>query len=284
MKLCKTKALKAACALSLVVTIAQPAVAASVSNNVIFGSGNANGDFTVDTGTYGDPAVLGSNLPVAELGVRAKLRFDQNNQPQNTFNYDGVDTYTFDAGLPPSGFGFAPGSTGTAIWNFEWSIGSDSQFLGLPAKDLTSLNALTYMLRLDGDPTAGTNFLEFDPINLPFADHALGDTTTAAGAGTVAADAAEYANLLSVSSLAQNSWNYEFFNNAGTPLEFFDARTPGSYRIELEAFYQGNSIASTGINVNVVPPSTIPLPAAGWMLIAGLGGLALLRRRQTKTA
>jgi hypothetical protein len=31
-------------------------------------------------------------------------------------------------------------------------------------------------------------------------------------------------------------------------------------------------------------PDPIPLPAAGWLLIAGMGGLAALRRRQTKAA
>ncbi|KPP87118.1 MAG: putative extracellular protein [Rhodobacteraceae bacterium HLUCCA08] len=37
-------------------------------------------------------------------------------------------------------------------------------------------------------------------------------------------------------------------------------------------------------NVTYTPapsPSAVPLPAAGWMLIAGLGGLALIRRRRT---
>jgi hypothetical protein len=246
MKILSSTVLHTACALGLFFGSAQISEASSVTSNVIFGSGNVNGDFTIGTGTYGDPADLGVDLPVAELGLRAKLRFDENNQPQNTFNYDGVDTYTFSAGLPPSGFGFAPGSTGTAVWNFEWSIGSDSQFSGPPLIDRTSLSALTYEIRIDGDPTAGTNFLAFDPINLLFADHALGNTTTAAGAGIVATDAAEYSALLSTSSLAQNSWNYEFFNDPGTALEFFDARLPGAYRIELEAFWEGNSVASTG--------------------------------------
>jgi len=30
----------------------------------------------------------------------------------------------------------------------------------------------------------------------------------------------------------------------------------------------------------VPPPSAVPLPAAGWMLLAGLGGIAALRRRR----
>ena len=31
------------------------------------------------------------------------------------------------------------------------------------------------------------------------------------------------------------------------------------------------------------PPSAIPVPAAGWLLLAGLGGLAAMRRKTTQT-
>jgi hypothetical protein len=86
----------------------------NVTPDVIFGSGNANGGFTVDRRNG------------IELGLRGKLRFNASNLPENTFNSNGDGTYTFDAGLPPTGFGFvAPGSTSTALWNFEWSINSD---------------------------------------------------------------------------------------------------------------------------------------------------------------
>jgi hypothetical protein len=35
------------------------------------------------------------------------------------------------------------------------------------------------------------------------------------------------------------------------------------------------SPGSSGVN----GPSVVPLPAAGWMLLAGLGGIAMMRRR-----
>ncbi|MDA0239394.1 MAG: hypothetical protein O3A84_05115 [Proteobacteria bacterium] len=77
-----------------------PANAANVTPDVIFGSGNANGSFTVGTGI-----ALGGTV---EIGLRAKNRFPAANQ----FNYDGTKTYTFPAG---------EGSPGRSIWNFEWS-------------------------------------------------------------------------------------------------------------------------------------------------------------------
>src|SRR6056297_1972865 len=100
----------------------------NVTSNVIFGSGNANGAFTGVSQFYGN-GVVGTpvaQLPVLELGLRAKLRFDESNSPQNTFNYDGVDTYTFSTGAAPGGFSFDLNSPTTPVWNFEWHIGTDS--------------------------------------------------------------------------------------------------------------------------------------------------------------
>lgn len=50
------------------------------------------------------------------------------------------------------------------------------------------------------------------------------------------------------------------------------------------------SLANTNMNGQftidgtVINPGTVPLPAAGWAMIAGLGGLAALRRRKKKAA
>lgn len=256
----------------LLVLTATGAQAANVTGDVIFGSGNANGSWTIGTDSDGTtPATI-------ELGLRGKVRFNDSNLPENTFNYDGVDTYTFEAGLPPSGFGFAAGSSGTAKWNFEWSINSD---IANDGTNLTrALNDLTYELRIDGDPSAAVNFLTFDPINVPYADHALGNSSTGNGAGTVidrnAVDRdAQYAAAIDSNSLAQNSWNYEFFNDAGSALEFFNALDVGSYRIELEAFSNGISVASTAINIQ-----TVPIPGAAPLMLSALAGFAWLRRRR----
>jgi hypothetical protein len=247
---------------------ASGAHAADVTPDVIFGSGNANGDFTIDQSNG------------IELGLRGKLRFNESNQPENTFNYDGVDTYTFRAGTPPTGFSFALNSPTTPVWNFEWSVNSD--FAGTGG---LNLGDLVYELRLDGDPGAGTLFTDvFDPINLAFADHAIGDNTTGNGGGTVAPNAAGYAGLIANNNVAQNSWSYEFFNDgpgALAQLTGFDPSVPGSYRIELEAFDRtGASLAETAINVTTIPvPGTVVLFGAALAALgAGLGSRRRARR------
>lgn len=261
----------AAAAMGLLAFSATGAQAANVTSNAIFGSGNANGSFTIGTGTYGTaPSTV-------ELGLRGKLRFDENNLPQNKFNYDGVDTYTFNAGTPPTGFGFAAGSPSTAIWNFEWSIGTDRDGGANPVFGETTLDQFTYELRLDGDRSAGTQFLTFDPMVFDaLALNSIGTAATLQSQGEETSDAGTYATLLNEKSLAQNSWNYEFFNLPGTPLEFFDASLPGTYRIELEAFsLNGDSVASTAINIRVVP-----IPGAAPLMLSAIAGFAWLRRRR----
>lgn len=270
-----------AIATTILAASAAPALAANVSGGIIFGSGNANGDFTIGTGTYASPTFPGPDA-VVELGLRAKLRFNESNEPENTFNYDGTDTYTFQAGTPPTGFSFAPGSPTTPVWNFEFSIVSELDFLQ-PSEGKTSLDALTYELRLDTDAGAGTSFLTFDPINMTYADHGLDDFNSANGGPTVASNDTDYDTLLSTMSRAQNSWSYEFFNDPGSALENFDPNDAGNYRIELVAFYDGNEVASTGINVNVVA-GAVPLPAGLPLLLGGFGAFGLLARRRRKAS
>ncbi len=90
----KSRLLGAVCACSLALfsytTNAALIYNADVTPNVIFGSGNINGSFTVDQSNN------------VELGLRAKLRYDATGQPQNIFNSNGDGTYSFDAGVAPT--------------------------------------------------------------------------------------------------------------------------------------------------------------------------------------
>lgn len=81
--------------------------------DAIFGSGNANGAWTVDESDG------------VELGLRGKLRFNASNVPENTFNSNGDGTYSFAPGTPPTGFSFDPNSPTSPVWNFEWSVNTD---------------------------------------------------------------------------------------------------------------------------------------------------------------
>jgi len=235
-----------------------------VTTNVIFGSGNANGSFTTDRQNG------------VELGLRAKLRFNSSNLPENTFNSNGTGGYNFDTGTPTlgSGFGFA-NDADTPIWNFEWSI--NTNFDGSnPGRNLDNL---TYLLELDGNPDAvGTSFpVFFDPINQTFPDHAIGTNATGNGAGTEATSAVDYTALIANNNLAQNSWNYIFFG------AFIDPNAPGTYTINLSAFDGNSLLAATSIDVNV---GVVPLPAALPLYGTGLAlmGFVGWRRRKAATA
>ncbi len=232
----------------------------NVTGDVIFGSGNANGSFTVDT-TNG-----------IELGLRAKLRFNGSNSPENTFNSNGDGTYTFDAGQPPTGFGWNPGASTSAVWNFEWSINSD-----VAGTATRPLNELDYEIGIDFDPSAGTSFHTFDLINTPFADHAIGTNATVNGAGVVAADPTEFASLISSNNLAQNSWNMEFFKTFGA----FDANDIGTYTFYIKATDRstGDELAYVSIDINN-GTAVVPEPVTAGLGLLGLGALSAATRRR----
>ncbi len=247
-----------------------------VTNNVIMGSGIGNGGFTTDRQNG------------IELGMRGKLRFDAGNQPQNIFNSNNDGTYSFAAGLPPTGFSFDPNSPTTPIWNFEWSI--NSSFDGTGA----NLDQFDYRIGMDFDPGVGTNFQEFDPINIPVADHSIGTNATAESAGAEAdgvdavAEAADYVLLIANNNLAQNSWSMEFFNNGA--FDIFDPEVDGTYDFFLEAFERsaaggpGQSLARVDIQIIVGAGAQVPEPAALSLFAVGLLGLGFAgyrRRRQT---
>jgi len=209
----------------------------AVTPAVIFGSGNDNGSFTTDRRNG------------IELGLRAKQRFPA----ANVFSSNGDGSYSFAAenACDEGGFSFARCQT-TPVWSFEWSVNTD--FSGASGAVLADF---VYELGMDGDPGPGTDFLIFDNIQptllTPLWDHATGDNGTPPSGGVVASTEAEYASYLPQSNLAQNSWNYEFFNNLGTSLASFDPAQPGNYIIYLQVRdpHSGRVLAKTQIQVLV---------------------------------
>lgn len=229
--------------------------AASVTPNVIFGSGNGNGSFTVSTDNN------------VEIGLRGKIPF------AGTYNYDGVKTYSFDAGLKP-------GSTFRPNWNFEFAVNVNADGGSNPSR---SIGDLTYLLSMDKDPTAGVDFTtsSFDPFNIPYADHSFGDNSTAQSAGIEAANATEYSALLSTKNVVQQSWSYGFFLSM---LSGFDPFAAGLYTINLEAFGANGLLASSSIDINI---SAVPLPAGLPLFGTGLalmGFIGWRRKRKVQMA
>jgi hypothetical protein len=227
----------------------------SVTPDVLFGSGNANGSFSTNDTTI-------SNI---EIGLRAKQRFPA----ANIFNNNLNGTYSFATGIGIGG----PGTPAfpRPLWNFEWSINTD-----LSGLSGVKLDGLTYQIRIDYDPSPiGTNFQSFDPINVALADHAIGDNTTGNGGGSVAANAAAYAGLISTKNVAQNSWSLSFFDDA---THIIDPNVDGTYTIQLEALIPGAAPILASIDVIVGTGSPVPEPIA-FLTWAGLIGCAAVAAR-----
>lgn len=226
----------------------------NVSPSLIFGSGNDNGAFTVATND-----ALG-----IEIGLRGKLRFNSNGDPENTFNSQGDGTYRFGKGVGPGQANPLQG-----VWSFEWSVNSN---LSCAEQDPESvpctqpLDTFDYELGLDG--VAGEDqcrYAFWDPINVPCADHALGTGSTLNGQGiktscTSADDAVNYVTRISQYSVAQQSWQYGFFNLGGNYLfNDFDPNVSGVYNVYLKVLEKETrkELAKVSIHFLIDMPETI---------------------------
>lgn len=234
-----------------------------LTSEVIFGSGNADGAFSGTTDSALD----------IELAMRGKLRYDTNGQPQNTFNYDGVDTYSFS---PTEGN--APANR--SVWNVDWSVNTN-----VSGSSGNTLDDYIFALFFDVDPTAMASFQLVDGVVAGnFRDHSIGTNTTANGAGIEAADVAEYNTLLGQNNVAQNSWNLGFGALLG-----LDPQLQGQFSVVLNAYHASdfgltNALATTRIeiiygNVPVPAPTTLPLLGLGAFL-----GFTMSRRRPPSSA
>ena len=169
----------------------------NVTPDVIFGSGNANGYFAVDTE---------NNI---EVGLRAKLR------KQGVYNSDGLGTYSFDAG-PYTYTGFQD----IAMWNYEFSIN-----VNLNGLTTDTLDDYDVYLLIDTDASLSINWVTLNPFAV-WDDNALGYNTTSNGGGDDSATAnTNYGDYY----VAQNSQNLTW--TLGSSL--FDYNVSGTYDFAL---------------------------------------------------
>lgn len=227
----------------------------NVTPDVIFGDGNDNGHFTVFT----DATPNGDTI---ELGLRAKVRFNSLGLPENTFNELAPGEYYFLAGVGTGQSGITP------TWAFEWTVNTDATGLGN-----FQVGDFTYELGLDFDPGPGTNYVVFDPItpntlpmSAPYWDHAMGDNTTANGAGVEAGDEPTYASYLQTYNVAQQSWRYSWFDLNST----FNPNDTGVYNIYLKMLSYGVVYAETNIQVHVYNEAPVSDQDATWGSVKSL--------------
>lgn len=223
------------------------ALTGDVTPDVIFGSGNANGSFTI--ATVGD----------LELGLRAKLRYNTGGQPENTFNWDQNKTYTFDVADGNS-------ASNRSIWNFEWSINSDID------DGADSLDFYDFVLSISGPGITGT--ISYDPLSALSTGYYLGNNSSPNGGTPFTSAASHNEAALANFNVAQNSVNVGF-------LPVVNPKSTGLFTVMLGAYDKstGDEVALSTIHVNVVPgPAALPL------LASGMAAFAWFRRRQHKAA
>ena len=214
----------------------------NVTPDIIFGSGNANGGFTGETR---------NNI---EVGLRGKQRFPK----ADIYNYDGVDTYTFDTTV------LTTNPSNWSVFNFEWSVNVDATGLQLSDFD--------HVLSVDTDAGAGITFVTLDPFNTPgYYDHSLGYSSTANGAGIESTDNDDLIINTGTYTVAQQSSNLGFGFS-------MDPDKPGSYAFNYSVYEKGTSNLLSSSQITIV--AAVPLPAGGLLLLTALGGLGFARRRK----
>ena len=189
----------------------------NVTPDVIFGSGNGNGFFTVERN-----AAAG-----VEAGLRAKIPF------HSLYNSQGDGRYVFT--LAETDHDGDPGTPNR--FNIEFSVNTD--YLGQTGN---KVGDFTYEIGIDTDPSEAVSYEFGDLINVEgfwAPDHSFGDNSTGNGQGVEAVLGTTYSSYLSTYNVVQNSNNYQ---NYATAFNF-------SYDPDIDATYDVYLAIKTGATI-----------------------------------
>lgn len=213
-----------------------------VTPDVIFGTGNGNGFWTIDR--QDDTGI--------EVGLRGKVRW------QGIYNSGGNGTYAFDPGIS---------SGSAALWNYEFAVNTNWNGSGVTLEDVDIL------LSIDLDPTLGNTWgtTTFNPFDV-WTDNSCGDNSTTNGGGIVTDDPGVWGQL----NVVQNSQNLGWV----PPPLTFDPYADGTYDFRLQVLDSGGLLAETFMTVQVGAGAPIPEPTTIALLGLGIGGFALIRLRK----